>query len=177
MEQTTIWGILLAVFVALSVGLAIALAAVSYALRNRKKTGREVHVEYLKPDYTRSAGFQLVSLPDDDILTPTRYWLVDGEIAEVEYAVAYSNDVTFRVAPVGNLQVPEKYAGFNYQSLGSYNVGDVDVTLQQSPGQASILNWSKNGFDYAVFAPGSEMNLMGGVSQQFVTESNAVYER
>ena len=56
-------------------------------------------------------------------------------------------------------------------------MGDVDVTLQQSPGQASILNWTKNGFDYAVFAPGAEMNLMGGVSQQFVTESNAVYER
>ena len=177
MEQTTIWVILLAVFVALSVGLAIALAAVSYALRRSKKPEREVHVEYLRPDYTRSAGFRLDTLPDDDILTPTRYWLVDGEIAEVEYSVAYSDDITFRVAPTGNLQVPDKYAGFDYESLGSYPVGDVDVTLQQSPGRASIMNWTRNGFDYAVFAPGAEMNLMGGVSQQFVTDSSAVYGR
>lgn len=173
MEQTTIWVILLAVFVALTVGLAIALAAVSHTLRGYKRPEREVHMEYLKPDYTRSAGFRLDSLPDDDILTPTRYWLVDGEIAEVEYSVAYSDDVTFRVAPAGNLQVPEKYARFDYESLGNYPIGNIDVTLQQSPGRASIINWSKNGFDYAVFAPGSEMTLMGGVSQQFVTQSNA----
>lgn len=177
MEQATIWLILLSVFVALSVGLAIALVAMIHALRSVKHLPREVHVEYAEPDYTRSAGFRMESIPDDDILTPTRYWLVDGEIAEIEYAVAYSDDITFRVAPAGNLQVPDKYADYDYESLGSYPVGDVDVTLQQSPGRASVFNWSKNGFDYAVFAPGSEMNLMGGVSQQFITQSNAVYNR
>lgn len=177
MEQTTIWLILLSVFVALSVGLAIALVAVVRAMRAAKHLPREVHVEYAEPDYTRSAGFRVENFPDDDILTPTRYWLVDGEIAEIEYSVAYSDDITFRVAPTGNLQVPDKYAGYDYESLGSYPVGDVDVTLQQSPGRASVFNWTKNGFDYAVFAPGSEMNLMGGVSQQFITQSNAVYNR
>lgn len=175
MEQTTIWLILLSVFVALSVGLAIALIAVAHMLRGTKKQSREVHVEYGEPDYTNSAGFRMESIPDDDILTPTRYWLVDGENAEIEYAVAYSDDITFRVAPAGRLQVPDKYADYDYESLGSYPVGDVDVTLQQSPGRASVFNWTKNGFDYAVFAPGSEMNLMGGVSQQFITQSNAVY--
>lgn len=175
MEQTMIWLILLSVFVALSVGLAIALAAVVRAMHTAKHQTREVHVEYAEPDYTRSAGFRVESIPDDDILTPTRYWLVDGEIAEIEYAVAYSDDITFRVAPAGNLQVPEKYAAYDYESLGSYPVGEVDVTLQQSPGRASVFNWTKNGFDYAVFAPGSEMTLMGGVSQQFITQSNAVY--
>lgn len=177
MEQITIWAILLAFFVALTVGLTVALAAAGRALHHYKRTEREVHIEYFEPDYSRSAGFRMEGLPEDDILTPTRYWLVDGEIAEVEYSVAYSDDVTFRAAPSGSMRVPDKYAGFDYESMGSYPVGDVEVTLQQSPGRASVLNWSKNGFDYAIFAPGSEMNLMGGVSQQFVTDANAIYSR
>ena len=116
-------------------------------------------------------------LPDTDTLTPTRYWLVDDGVAEVEFSVAHSDDVTLRAAPTGTLNLPARYRDYEYESVGIFPVGDVDVTLSQSPGRESIFTWTQDGFDFAVFAPGAEMNVMGGISTEFVTGTSGKMKR
>ncbi|HJD22294.1 MAG TPA: hypothetical protein H9915_10850 [Candidatus Gemmiger faecigallinarum] len=177
MEQT-IWIILTAVFAASTAGMAVFLVVVRRASRSPDRTdGRETYVEYKTPEYVGYRGFRLNGLPDSDVLTPTRYWLVDGGVAEVEYSVAHSDDVTLRAAPSGTLTLPLEYSKHEYESVHEFPVGDVNVTLSQSPGRESIFTWTQGGFDFAVFAPGAEMNVMGGLSTEFVTETSGMMKR
>ena len=157
MEQS-IWVILTAVFAASTAGLAVVLVVINRGPRNTPRPdGRETYVEYETPDY--------------------RYWPVDDGVAEVEFSVAHSDDVTLRAAPAGTLNLPARYRDNEYESVGIYPVGDVDVTLSQSPGRESIFTWTQDGFDFAVFAPGAEMNVMGGISTEFVTGTSGKMKR
>lgn len=178
MEQT-IWMLLAAGFAAVSAGLAVMLAHSCHRVRRcaRRPDGRETYVEYAVPEYMAAAGFRLDQLPDSDTLTPTRYWLVDDNVAEVEYSVADSDDVTLRAAPSGTLTLPARYRDHDYESSYVYPVGDVDVTLSQSPGRESLFTWTQNGFDFAVFAAGAEMNLMGGISPEFIAGTSGTTMR
>ncbi len=177
MEQS-IWVILTAVFAASTAGLAVVLVVINRGPRNTPRPdGRETYVEYETPDYLGYRDFRLDGLPDTDTLTPTRYWLVDDGVAEVEFSVAHSDDVTLRAAPAGTLNLPARYRDNEYESVGIFPVGDVDVTLSQSPGRESIFTWTQDGFDFAVFAPGAEMNVMGGISTEFVTGTSGKMKR
>lgn len=178
MEQLTIWMILAAVFAASTAGLAVGFLAVHRSARRFSPRGdRELYVEYDLPNYTDVASFRLDGLPDSDTLTPTRYWLVDGGIAEVEFSVAQGEDVTLRAAPAGEMRLPSRYRDLEYESVGVFPVGDVEVTLSQSPGRESVFTWAQDDFEFAVFAPGAEMNLMGGISTEFVTEVSGTHHR
>ena len=168
MEQM-IWMALTATFAAATVGCAVLLIVQRRArCQDRRPDGRETYVEYESPLYPGYSGFSLDNLPDTDTLTPTRYWLVDDAVAEVEFSVEHSDDVTLRAAPTGTLALPVRYRGLEYESVNVFPVGDVEVTLSQSPGREALFTWTQGGFDYAVFAPGPEMNVMGGISTEFV---------
>lgn len=169
MEQI-LWMAAAAIFAASTAGCLVLLAAGrSSQRRTRRPDGREVYLEYETPVYPGQGGFRLEELPDTDTLTATRYWLVDDSIAEVEFSVFQSDDVTLRAAPSGSLRLPLHYRGLDFESSGSFAVGETRVTLYQSPGRESMFTWTRDGFDFAVFAPGAEMNLMGGLSTEFVT--------
>lgn len=177
MEQF-IWMALAVLFAAATVGLAVIMAAGRRRkLRGCRPDGRETYVEYESPIYPGRDGFSLDNLPDTDTLTPTRYWLVDGSIAEVEFSVQDSDDVTLRAAPAGTLDLPLRYRGLDYESSNTFPVGEVEVTLQQSPGRESLFTWTQGGFDFAVFAPGAEMNVMGGISTEFVQGTSGAGRR
>lgn len=174
MEQI-LWMVIAAALAASNAGCLVLLAACRRTMRRTRRTdGRETYVEYEIPVYPGRNGFALNNLPDTDTLTPTRYWLVDDGIAEVEFSVEHSDDVTLRAAPTGNLELPVQYRGQEYESSNTFPVGDVQVTLQQSPGRESLFTWTQDGFDFAVFAPGAEMNVMGGISTEFVLGTSGV---
>lgn len=176
--ERSIWMLLTAVFAAGTAGLAVALAmALGWTRRTRRADGRESYVEYETAEYPGYQGFRLDGLPNTDTLTPARYWLVDDTVAEVEFSVEDSAAVTLRAAPSGTLALPARYRDSEYESTGQYPVGEVDVTLRQSPGRESLFTWSQDGFDFAVFAPAAEMNVMGGISAEFVAATSGALKR
>lgn len=48
---------------------------------------RETRTEYLQPNYNEVAGFRLAAYPDNEIIIPQRCWLIESEVAEVDFVI------------------------------------------------------------------------------------------
>ena len=127
-----------------------------------------------RPTHPRTAGFAITSHPDNEILVPHRTWLINHGTAEIEYVITPDNFARLRAAPAGTLDIPDEFANQEYESVYTYEIDGITVTQSQSPGRNGMLQWTRDGFDFALFAQNPQMNLLGGVATEFVQQSAAV---
>ena len=120
---------------------------------------RSYQEEYSAPDFTESAGFAVTMYPSTDILIPGRFWLINRKTAEIEYNVIPAGGVRLRVA--------------QYESVATVLIDSTEVTLSQNPGRNAMASWTRNEFDYLLLCEEPQMNLLGGVIQDFVTQTTA----
>ena len=137
------------------------------------ETVRQPWLEYKTDDFSDGGSIRLTSIPSSEIAIPVRYFLVGGSNAQVEYLIIPGHLVTLRVAPTGQLFIPESYLQESYQATNSYELAGIKVTHRASPSRRVIINWAKGGFDYVIYALEPEMNLMGGIIDDFVLRTNA----
>ena len=109
---------------------------------------RSYQEEYSAPDFTESAGFAVTMYPSTDILIPGRFWLINRKTAEIEYNVIPAGGVRLRVAQTGQLDVPDTYLAYQYESVATVLIDGTEVTLSQNPGRNAMASWTRNGFDY-----------------------------
>ena len=111
--------------------------------------------------------------PSTDILIPGRFWLINRKTAEIEYNVIPAGSVRLRVAQTGQLDVPDTYLACQYENVATVLIDGTEVTLSQNPGRNAMASWTRNGFDYLLLCEEPQMNLLGGVIQDFVTQTTA----
>ena len=172
----TVWFPLFLVAAGAAVALAAALArgsASSLSTPSAPSGTRDYQEEYTSPDFGDTAGFAITSYPSNDILIPGRFWLINGRTAEIEYNIVPNNFARLRVAEDGNLDIPDAFTDNEHESAATYPVGDIEVTQSQSPGRRSMLQWRKGEFEYVLLSEEPEMNVLGGVSTDFVTQTEA----
>lgn len=145
-------------------------ARLSGRLRELDPEEREVYVSYELPDYLASAGFRLEGLPNSEVLVPQAYWLVGGAIAEVEYNLLPAQRAFLRVAKEGTMRCADAYQGITYESGGEYDIDGVHITQKQNTGNAVMVTWTRDGYDFMFYATGPQMGAPGGVVQAFVRE-------
>jgi len=165
-----------ALLVIVLLGGAVLLLAVFLRWR-RCRTSRETQVEYPSPDFGSCADFKIERYPRSEILYPLRYWLINGNTAEIEYYVVPSQFARLRVAEIGNLNIPVAFRDEPYQSVAEFPLDGIRVELYQSPAGRQLLYWQRGEFDYALIAATPQMNMIGGVSETFVSETLAVRTR
>lgn len=168
-----IWFYLFLLASALFVATAAALFVALHPATDEADTGN-IQQEYSAPTFTRTAGFAITSHPDTEILVPHRMWLINHGTAEIEYVITPDNFARLRAAPAGTMDIPDGFADQEYESVASYQIDGITVTQSQSPGRNGMLQWTRDGFDFALFADTPEMNLLGGVATDFVQQSAAV---
>lgn len=134
---------------------------------------RSYQEEYAAPDFTEQAGFVITGYPSTDILIPGRFWLVNRRTAEIEYNVVPAGIVRLRVAQSGQMDVPDSYLAQEYESVSTWQADGIPVTLSQSPGRRAMASWTRREFDYLLLCEEPQMNLLGGVIQDFVTQTSA----
>lgn len=164
-----------AVITMLGMAAAAVISAVITVLRSRQPADvRESRTEYFQPDFSDQAGFQITQLPDSELAAAGRSWLIEGDTAEIEYNVVPDNPMMLRVAETDQLRIPEEYRIEPYESVAEYEIDGVPVKQYQSPGRRGMVTWSNNGFDYVIVAPNPEMNLLSGVADDFVRNTETV---
>ena len=67
---------------------------------------RETRTEYLQPNYNEVAGFRLAAYPDNEIIIPQRYWLIEREVAEVDFVIVPGRAMSLRAARSGVMREP-----------------------------------------------------------------------
>ncbi|MGN0976054.1 MAG: hypothetical protein ACI4OL_08615 [Gemmiger sp.] len=154
-------------------------AAVAYGLYLSNKepahpaTSRETLTEHTDASFDGEGDVHLTSIPSDEIMIPERYFLVNNTNAQVEYLIVPGHLVTLRVASHGSLLIPQAYLDAEYAETADYDVMGTTVTQKASPAQKVLITWTKEEFDYALYSELPEMNLMGGIIDEFVTQTNA----
>lgn len=167
-----IWFYLFLLASALFVATAAALFLALHPATDEADTGN-IQQEYSAPTFSRTAGFSITSHPDNEILVPHRMWLINHGTAEIEYVITPDNFARLRAAPAGAMDIPDGFSDQEYESVASYKIDGITVTQSQSPGRNGMLQWTRDGFDFALFAETPEMNLLGGVATDFVRQSAA----
>ena len=101
------------------------------------------------------------------------------DVAEREHPAARhahripAGDVRLRVAQTGQLDVPDTYLAYQYENVATVLIDGTEVTLSQNPGRNAMASWTRNEFDYLLLCEEPQMNLLGGVIQDFVTQTTA----
>ena len=80
----SLWFVLALVLLAV---VSVALVLVLVLRREEAHGGRETRTEYLQPNYGQTGGFRVSSAPSNEIIMPYRYWLIEGQVSEIDYDI------------------------------------------------------------------------------------------
>ena len=152
---------------------AVLITVIAALLYSRFGTGQR---ECARPDFGRRAGFRARSLPESDIIRLERISLLNGAVAQLEYTVEPEWKLILRVGRAGaDLRAGDFEQMFREQATLYHR--DIRVNISQNEGGAAMLRWTKNGFDYLLALPDSEMGLRGGMMPLFVQQAEMVESR
>ena len=152
---------------------AVLITVIAALLYSRFGTGQQ---ECARPAFGRRAGFRARSLPESDIIRLERISLLNGAVAQLEYTVEPEWKLILRVGRAGaDLREGDFEQMFREQATLYHR--DIRVNISQNEGGAAMLRWTKNGFDYLLALPDSEMGLRGGMMPLFVQQTEMVESR
>ena len=149
---------------------AVIITVIAALLYARGQTGS---YEYARADFGRRAGFRAQSLPESDIVRLDCIALLSGAVAQLEYTVEPQWDLILRVGRAG-ADLREGDFEQNFREQVTLYHRDIRVAISQNEGGAAMLRWTKNGFDYLLVLPDSEMGLRGGLMPLFVQQTEMV---
>ena len=161
-------------WIALAVGCIVLLAILLTVLRalwlaRKDKAQRE----FDKPEFPKSAGFKVTSLPGDEIVRLEHTELLGRRVAQLEFVIDPEWKAILRIARKG---VPLRLEEFqqNYEQRTVTYEDGVRVVVQQNPGGEALMTWTKDEFDYSLYFERTQMGLVGGMLDDFVRETEAV---
>ena len=134
---------------------------------------RERRAEYEHPDFADAAGFAVTAYPESDIILQERIWLIEDEVAELDFTIVPGRSARLRVARQEHMRRPDGFDPKAFESVEQYQIDGVPVTHYQSAGRMGVLTWSRDGFDCLLYAEDPEMNMLAGLAVPFVSTVRA----
>lgn len=158
----------------------VLLAAVSVALvlvlvlrQEETRDGRETRTEYLQPDYGQTGGFRVASAPSNEIILPYRYWLIEGQVSEIDYDIVPGRRMSLRTAKAGKMLYPAGFFDLPFEDVQQYDIDGVTVTQRQNAGRITGVSWVRDGYEYLLYSLQPEMNMVAGLAVPFVTNTRS----
>lgn len=136
-------------------------------------SGRDTRTQYLSPNYSDSAGFQLTAYPDNELVILQRYWLINESIAALDYNIVPGRFMTLFVAKRGKMRFPDNYYADTFESVEQYDISGLTVTQSQLAGRRAAVYWVRGDFEYLIYSEEPEMNMMNGLAYYFVNNTRA----
>lgn len=165
-----IWFVIVLILLAV-VSVALVLTLVLQA--ETKNSGRETRSQYLTPNYSQEAGFQLTAYPDNELVILQRYWLIEESIAALDYNIVPGRFMTLFVSKRGKMRFPENYYADAFESVEQYDIAGITVTQSQKAGRRAAVYWTRGDFEYLIYSEEPEMNMMNGLAYYFVNNTRA----
>ena len=160
----SLWFVLALVLLAV---VSVALVLVLVLQREEAHCGRETRTEYLQPNYGQTGGFRVASAPNNEIIIPYRYWLIEGCVSEIDYNIVPGRRMSLRTAKQGQML----YLAF--EDVQQYEIDGITVTQRQNAGRITGISWARDGYEYLLYSIQPEMNMVVGLAVEFVTNTRA----
>ena len=151
----------------------VALVLVLVLRREEAHGGRETRTEYLQPNYGQTGGFRVSSAPSNEIIMPYRYWLIEGQVSEIDYDIVPGRRMSLRTARTGQMLYPVGFFDLAFEDVQQYDIDGVTVTQRQNAGRITGISWTREGYEYLLYSLQPEMNMIAGLAVEFVTNTRA----
>lgn len=166
----SLWFVIVLVLLAV---VSVALVLVLVLRREELRDGRETRTEYLQPNYGQTGGFRVASTPNNEIIIPYRYWLIEGQVSEIDYDIVPGRRMSLRTARQGQMLYPVGFFDLAFEDVQSYTIDGITVTHRQNPGRITGVSWARDGYEYLLYSLQPEMNMIAGLAVEFVTNTRA----
>ena len=164
----SLWFVLALVLLAV---VSVALVLVLVLRREEAHCGRETRTEYLQPNYGETGGFRVSSAPSNETIIPYRYWLIEGQVSEIDYDIVPGRRMSLRTAKQGQMLYPTDFFEFAFEDVQQYDIDGITVTQRQNAGRISSIFWVRDGYEYLLYSMQPEMNMIAGLAVPFVTNT------
>ena len=164
----SLWFVLALVLLAV---VSVALVLVLVLRREEAHCGRETRTEYLQPNYGQTGGFRVSSAPSNETIIPYRYWLIEGQVSEIDYDIVPGRRMSLRTAKQGQMLYPTDFFEFAFEDVQQYDIDGITVTQRQNAGRISSIFWVRDGYEYRLYSMQPEMNMIAGLAVPFVTNT------
>ena len=164
----SLWFVLALVLLAV---VSVALVLVLVLQREEAHCGRETRTEYLQPNYGETGGFRVSSAPCNETIIPYRYWLIEGQVSEIDYDIVPGRRMSLRTAKQGQMLYPTDFFEFAFEDVQQYDIDGITVTQRQNAGRISSIFWVRDGYEYLLYSMQPEMNMIAGLAVPFVTNT------
>ena len=164
----SLWFVLALVLLAV---VSVALVLVLVLQREEAHCGRETRTEYLQPNYGETGGFRVSSAPSNETIIPYRYWLIEGQVSEIDYDIVPGRRMSLRTAKQGQMLYPTDFFEFAFEDVQQYDIDGITVTQRQNAGRISSIFWVRDGYEYLLYSMQPEMNMIAGLAVPFVTNT------
>ena len=151
----------------------VALVLVLVLQREEAHCGRETRTEYLQPNYGQTGGFRVSSAPSNETIIPYRYWLIEGQVSEIDYDIVPGRRMSLRTARTGQMLYPAGFFDLAFEDVQQYDIDGVTVTQRQNAGRITGISWTREGYEYLLYSLQPEMNMIAGLAVEFVTNTRA----
>ena len=141
--------------------------------REEAHGGRETRTEYLQPNYGQTGGFRVSSAPSNETIIPYRYWLIEGQVSEIDYDIVPGRRMSLRTARIGQMLYPAGFFDLAFEDVQQYDIDGVTVTQRQNAGRITGISWTREGYEYLLYSLQPEMNMIAGLAVEFVTNTRA----
>ena len=129
--------------------------------------------EYLQPNYGQTGGFRVSSAPSNETIIPYRYWLIEGQVSEIDYDIVPGRRMSLRTARTGQMLYPVGFFDLAFEDVQQYDIDGVTVTQRQNAGRITGISWTREGYEYLLYSLQPEMNMIAGLAVEFVTNTRA----
>ncbi len=120
-------------------------------------------------------NFSLVGYPDDEEVSPKGYWLIAGEIAQLDYEIE-GQSLVFRAAKDTGEDISGVYETFEEDGEQEMTLSDgstVTVRFRATATGPALATWTRGGYTFSMYMPHSPMGMAGGLLPRFL-ETEAV---
>ena len=121
-------------------------AGVLVLQREEAHCGRETRTEYLQPNYGETGGFRVSSAPCNETIIPYRYWLIEGQVSEIDYDIVPGRRMSLRTARTGQMLYPVGFFDLAFEDVQQYDIDGVTVTQRQNAGRITGISWTRDVF-------------------------------
>jgi|GEM_PF-172752 len=125
----SLWFVLALVLLAV---VSVALVLVLVLQREEAHCGRETRTEYLQPNYGETGGFRVSSAPSNETIIPYRYWLIEGQVSEIDYDIVPGRRMSLRTARTGQMLYPVGFFDLAFEDVQQYDIDGVTVTQRRA---------------------------------------------
>ena len=129
----------------------------------------------LKMRYTNN-HFLTLAEPFDahtETIIPYRYWLIEGQVSEIDYDIVPGRRMSLRTARTGQMLYPAGFFDLAFEDVQQYDIDGVTVTQRQNAGRITGISWTREGYEYLLYSLQPEMNMIAGLAVEFVTNTRA----